>query len=138
MFSPAHLLAQTDVPLYSGLFVKFYGWWEASGNISIAMEYLRLGDLSHYAVVGLQEVEIKEIAKDIAEGLEVMHRYGFTHRDIKPQVCMYVLLPSVAYSNRTSLWFKSVQSLRSGRSKSQTSVTVRKSSPRRILRFTLW
>lgn len=102
------------------------------------MEYLKLGDLSQYAVAGIREVEIKEIAKDIAEGLNVMHRYGFNHRDIKPQVCMYILLRNLTCLDRTSLWFKSVQSLHSGRSKSQTLVTVKRSSPRRVLHSTLW
>jgi serine/threonine protein kinase len=57
-----------------------------SGNIFVAMEYLRHGDLSKYAGTELQEMEIKEIADNVLRGLQVMHEEGFTHRDIKPQV----------------------------------------------------
>lgn len=51
------------------------------------MEYISRGDLSRYAASGIPEAEIKEIAENVLRGLEVMHREGFTHRDIKPQVC---------------------------------------------------
>lgn len=71
---------------YSGFFVNLHGWWIASGKVFIAMEYLRYGDLSRYATVGISEAESKEITKNVLRGLEVMHKHDYTHRDIKPQV----------------------------------------------------
>lgn len=77
---------RTHSSQYSGFFVNLHGWWIESGNVFIAMEYLRHGDLSKYVTNGIPEPEIKEIAENILRGLEVMHQHGYTHRDIKPQV----------------------------------------------------
>lgn len=55
------------------------------------MEYLGRGELSRYVTNGISEAEIKEIAEHILRGLEVMHREGFTHRDIKPEVCTWLV-----------------------------------------------
>lgn len=63
-----------------------HGWWMDSGNISVAMRYLIHGDLSRYAKIGILEIDISDIIRDVLRGLEVMHQEGFTHRDIKPRV----------------------------------------------------
>ena len=52
------------------------------------MEYLELGDLLDYMEdrPRLPESEAQEIAFQILEGLEMMHRNEFAHRDLKPKV----------------------------------------------------
>ncbi|OKP13338.1 Rho-GTPase-activating protein 5 [Penicillium subrubescens] len=51
------------------------------------MEYLELGDLYQYLhdKPALPELEAKEIAFQILEGLEMMHENDFAHRDLKPR-----------------------------------------------------
>lgn len=55
------------------------------------MEYLELGDLFTYTntkspTPALPEAEVKEIAYQILDGLNMMHENGFAHRDLKPNV----------------------------------------------------
>ena len=50
------------------------------------MEYLRHGDLQRYIEKTFPETEASQIAVQLAEGLELMHRNGLAHRDLKPQV----------------------------------------------------
>jgi len=50
------------------------------------MEYLHLGDLYKCYKEPLSEPEVKDVAKQLLEGLKKMHGMGITHRDIKPQV----------------------------------------------------
>jgi serine/threonine protein kinase len=55
-----------------------------------------LGDLEHnvqqiekspaYSSPPLSEEEVKDISRQILEGLKIMHGEGFAHRDLKPQV----------------------------------------------------
>ena len=70
------------------MFVNLHGWWLDPEHVFVAMEYLRHGDLAKYDTLDFQETEIKEIADNILRGLKAMHREGYTHRDIKPQVCI--------------------------------------------------
>jgi hypothetical protein len=78
------------------------------------MEYLGNGDLSVYASTGLQEVEIKEITIDVLEGLKAMHKEGFTHRDIKPQVRDSSSSKALLTCSRISSWFKKDRNLGGG------------------------
>ena len=50
------------------------------------MEYMRHGDLNRHLTRPLPELEVRQIAFQLVEGLEFMHRNGFVHRDLKPQV----------------------------------------------------
>ncbi|CEJ58057.1 Putative WD40 repeat [Penicillium brasilianum] len=74
---------------YERCFVKSFGWYEAPGQLFIAMEYLELGDLFTYLyrkppIPPLSEMEAKELAYQILEGVNMMHENGFAHRDLKP------------------------------------------------------
>lgn len=50
------------------------------------MEYLPLGDLSHYLSKPIPENEALDITQQLLEGLQFMHNLGFAHRDLKPKV----------------------------------------------------
>jgi serine/threonine protein kinase len=52
------------------------------------MEYIVKGDLHNYLIKQNtpDEQESRVIATQLLEGLQVMHKHGFAHRDLKPQV----------------------------------------------------
>lgn len=49
------------------------------------MEYLQHGDLGNYINGGIGEDGARMICAQLLDGLAMMHRIGFTHRDLKPQ-----------------------------------------------------
>ena len=55
------------------------------------MEYFPYGDLARYLKSPIAEHDIKQITIDLLEGLKIIHAEGFTHRDLKPQVCLSLL-----------------------------------------------
>lgn len=116
----------TKFLLCAAWFVNLYGWWRESEKIFVAMEYLGRGDLARYAPSGIPDIEIKEIAENVLRGLEVMHREGFTHRDIKPQVSE-PLSQIVSYISRTYLSTKKDQNFDVGGSRSLISVSANRS-----------
>ncbi|SLM41483.1 camk protein kinase [Lasallia pustulata] len=64
--------------------VKFIGYFENADAVFLAMEYFSYGDLAQYLESPLSEPEIKQITRDVVEGLRIMHAEGFAHRDLKP------------------------------------------------------
>lgn len=56
----------------------------------MTMEYIPRGDLQKHLDEHpdrpLPEVEVREISKQILEGLSFMHENGFVHRELKPAV----------------------------------------------------
>ena len=50
------------------------------------MEYLEEGDLTKHIGTPLPQETVRNISKQILEGLEVIHRHGIAHRDLKPVV----------------------------------------------------
>ena len=71
---------------YSRCFVKSYGWYQCSDYVYITMEHLSLGDLSKHMKAPMQEVHASQITSQVLEGLSFMHKNGFAHRDLKPNV----------------------------------------------------
>jgi hypothetical protein len=58
------------------------------------MEYFPKGDLSIYqGYIG--EDEAKTITLQLLEGLQIMHKKGFTHRDLKPNVIIHLIFMSL-------------------------------------------
>ena len=66
--------------------MTFLGWYENSDSVFLAMEYFPNGDLQNYIARGIVEDEAKLICAQLLDGLRLMHSFGFTHRDLKPQV----------------------------------------------------
>jgi len=50
------------------------------------MEYFDEGDLTKHIGTPLPQETVRNISKQILEGLKVMHQHGITHRDLKPAV----------------------------------------------------
>ncbi|MCJ1310464.1 hypothetical protein MMC25_004128 [Agyrium rufum] len=67
------------------VFVDFHGWYESERAIYLAMEYFELGDLSQYITHKMQEKDAQTIARQLLEGLDILHSQDWAHRDLKPQ-----------------------------------------------------
>ncbi len=66
--------------------VKVYRFFEAHGTAYIVMEYVEGETLSAYLERKgtLSEAELKALLYPLLDGLEVVHKADFLHRDIKP------------------------------------------------------
>ncbi|KAI5839421.1 kinase-like domain-containing protein [Morchella snyderi] len=73
-----------EVTKYNDLFVELFGWYEAEGNLFIAMEYVQFGDLSMIAKEE-RRTHARTIARQTLCALNILHEGGICHRDIKPQ-----------------------------------------------------
>ena len=71
---------------HDALFVQLFGWYESHEYVYIAMEYISHGHLRNYLEVERSESEAKVIARQLLEGLVVIHQEGFAHRDLRPEV----------------------------------------------------
>ncbi|KAI4929126.1 hypothetical protein J4E85_005751 [Alternaria conjuncta] len=82
-----HAIAKFSKDRFNTWFVKSFGWYENDEHVFISMEYLPHGDLGCYLDKSgpLPELEVQQIACQILEGLECMHKDEFIHRDLKPQ-----------------------------------------------------
>ena len=49
------------------------------------MEYVELGDLATFVANPLTEIDTRSIARQLLEGLTVLHEQSWAHRDLKPQ-----------------------------------------------------
>ncbi|KAI1764987.1 kinase-like domain-containing protein [Hypoxylon sp. FL1150] len=79
-------LAKFSKRRFARFFVRFYGWFEASDTLFIAMKYYKHGDLKNYITKNgrLPEEQAQEITSQVLQGLLFMHDNNFTHRDLKP------------------------------------------------------
>ena len=66
--------------------MELHGWFDDDARVFFAMEYFKHGDLQDFMNSPLPELDVGTITRQLLEGLKVMHRHGFTHRDLKPQV----------------------------------------------------
>ncbi|KAF8544328.1 kinase-like domain-containing protein [Trichophaea hybrida] len=72
-------------------FVKFMAWHENLDFLYIVMDYIELGNLSNcesLRTIKRQHAEnnIKTVAKQLSEGLKIMHDKGIAYRDLNPNV----------------------------------------------------
>lgn len=78
--------------------MEFLGWFEDDDNVFLAMEYFELGTLDVYMTETLLERDAQSIALQLLEGLKIMHEEGFTHRDLKPEVRMFLAVSPTRFS----------------------------------------
>lgn len=76
-------------PPYLDSFVGYYGWFEDSDTIYLAMELFMLGDLSRFMSRPFSEAEVRHLVSQLVRGVAFMHSQNFSHRDLKPQVRLY-------------------------------------------------
>lgn len=79
-------IARFSRPEYAQFFVQSSGWYEDSQAVFIVMELVSHGNLQQHIGLGLSEIETTRIVRQVLQGLSCMHREGYTHRDMKPQV----------------------------------------------------
>lgn len=82
---PVKLIDIVYRPQRRELFVEFIGWFPTQDSIYFVLEYCSYGDISQQNIPML-EVEVRRICKQLMNGLEILHRMGIIHRDIKPKV----------------------------------------------------
>jgi Ca2+-binding EF-hand superfamily protein/predicted Ser/Thr protein kinase len=67
--------------------LRFHEYFETYNKIFIITEYINGGSLTDYLSTQthlLKETQIREIFKQIAEGVKHLHNNGIIHRDLKP------------------------------------------------------
>ena len=78
--------------------MELHGWFDDDTRVFLAMEYFEHGDLQKFMNSSFPESDVGIITRQLLEGLNVMHKHGFTHRDLKPQVST-PSYPSQAHSS---------------------------------------
>ncbi|KAL2204883.1 kinase-like protein [Sarocladium strictum] len=91
---------------YSRLFVRMLGWYAFRKDICIIMEYLPQGDIHTFLRQrsALEENDARTVISQILQGISVMHKAGFAHRDVKPQNILIQRSPNP--TSLSSWWVK--------------------------------
>ena len=79
------LAALCQMAKHHHAFVNLLGWFESSEAVFLCMEYFPLGDLAHFASEALDEPEVRVVAEQLTDGLNILHGLGWVHRDLKPE-----------------------------------------------------
>ena len=79
------LAALCQMAKHHHAFVNLFGWFESPETVFLCMEYFPLGDLAHCAYEALNEQEVRAIAEQLIDGLDILHHLGWVHRDLKPE-----------------------------------------------------
>ena len=66
--------------------MELHGWFDDDTKVFLAMEYFKHGDLQNFMDSPLPERDVGIITRQLLEGLNIMHKHGFTHRDLKPHI----------------------------------------------------
>jgi serine/threonine-protein kinase PpkA len=69
--------------------VKIFEHGVTDDCLFVAMEYIQGGDLRERVVLGIDAEEATRILLDLARALDVIHRAGIVHGDVKPQNIMF-------------------------------------------------
>ncbi|KAI1387929.1 kinase-like protein [Hypoxylon trugodes] len=76
-------------------FVQFIGWNEDDSSFLLAMEYIEFGNLkANLKNIGdsWTQRDTQSVTRQTLEALKVMHSANLTHRDLKPEVNILVVL----------------------------------------------
>lgn len=76
---------------YQHLFVLIFGWYEDQDFTYIAIEYIEYGDLDQHLRTPGPRFNAREIARQLLEGLAVLHNMSTRHGALNPKVLSHAL-----------------------------------------------
>lgn len=76
--------------------MEFKGWYFHEDYLYFAMEYCPWGDIDICYPHPVLEIEARSICGQLLEALQVLHKAGIVHRDIKPKVSSELCLYSIS------------------------------------------
>ena len=72
---------------FDEIFFLLFGWYEIDKQGFLNMQYFQEGDLQCHirGGIGIAKHDIKVVTAQLLDGLSIMLKEGFAHRDLKPQ-----------------------------------------------------